>query len=264
MMSRFKLSCLALVTLAIRPDGVLSAQTPQGPDSRRAYASRVELEATLAEAEKVVASPGYSARLRQGKGREAETLRQRLRDGDFQVGDKIMISVVGETQFTDSFVVAPGRMLTLPGTQPVPLQGILRHEAEAYLTEQLKRVLRNPEVKIVPMIRLSVLGQVGRPGFYQFPADMVIADAIMQAGGPTGGANPSESTVKRSGTEIVSEEEFALALERGQTLDQLNLRAGDEMVVSRIGTGFQVSSIRTVTLAIGGVASLIFLAIRIF
>lgn len=261
MMWRFTLSSLALVTLAIRPDGV-SAQTPQGQDSRRAYASRVELEATLAEAEKVVASPGYSARLRRGKEREAETLRQRLRDGDFQVGDQILITVVGETQFTDSFVVAPGRMLTLPGMQPVPLQGILRHEAEAYLTEQLKRVLRNPEVKIVPMIRLSVLGQVVRPGFYQFPADLVIADAIMQAGGPVGGADPSESTVKRGGTEIVTKEDFALALAQGQTLDQLSLRAGDELTVDRPPGGGV--SFRDITVVAGLLTSLVWLGTRIF
>jgi hypothetical protein len=43
------------------------------------------------------------------------------------------------------------------------------------------------------------------------------------------------------------------------------LRAGDELVVSRIGRGgFNITSIRTVTLAITGVASIIFLALRIF
>lgn len=256
---------LALLTHAIRPAVSLSAQVPEAQDPRRAYASRTELQASLAEAEKVIASTGYSARLREAKAREAETLRNRLRDGDFQVGDQIVISVVGEQQFTDTFTVGTGRTLTLPGMQAISLQGVLRHESETFLTEQIKTVIKDPEVRIVPMIRLSVLGQIGRPGFYQFPADMVIADAIMQAGGPAGGVNPSESTIRRSGTEIVRQEDFAAALEQGQTLDQLNLRAGDELVVSRIGQGgFNMGSIRTVTFAITGVASIIFLALRIF
>jgi hypothetical protein len=254
---RLLIFSLALLTLAIRPAVSLSAQVPEAQDPRRAYATRTELEASLAEAEKVISSTGYSARLREAKAREAETLRHRLRDGDFQVGDQIVISVVGEQQFTDTFTVGTGRTLTLPGMQAISLQGVLRHESETFL--------KDPEVRIVPMIRLSVLGQIGKPGFYQFPADMVIADAIMQAGGPAGGVNPSESTIRRSGTEIVAQEDFAAALEQGQTLDQLSLRAGDELVVSRIGRGgFNITSIRTVTLAITGVASIIFLALRIF
>jgi hypothetical protein len=45
--------------------------------------------------------------------------------------------------------------------------------------------------------------------------------------------------VQRSGVEIRSKEPFAQALTDGQTLDQLNLRAGDEILVGgkRSGPG---------------------------
>lgn len=232
-------------------------------DTRRAYASRSELEASLAEIEQVVRSPGYSQRLRTSKRKEQQLIRQRLADGDLQVGDKIAIQVEGVTEYTDTFTVGPGRILTLPGGLTVPVQGVLRAEADSFFAAQMGRVVRNPSVQVKPMIRLSVLGQVGNPGFYHLPADILVSDAIMAAGGPLGGADPGKTRVRRSGAEIVSPIEFKEVLASGLTLDQMNLRAGDELIVEtiRVRQGFGVGA---VIAAASLVSSLSFLLFRIF
>jgi len=244
----------------------LAAQTPPVQeaklDTRRAQASRLELEASLAAIDTILASPGYSTRIREAKQREGALIRDRLTEGDLQVGDNLAITVQNEPTYTGVFTVQAGRVLTLPGLPGIPLRGVLRSEAEGYITKELAKYIREPSVRVVPSIRLAVLGAVGKQGFYQVPADLLISDAIMAAGGPSGAADPNLSKVMRSSTKILTETDVTDAIVRGATLDQLNLRAGDQIVVDeklqRRGRALGVLGI------IGIVTSISYILIRIF
>lgn len=233
----------------------------QGTDTRRVEATRPELEAQLVEIEKIVNSPGYSSRLRSAKRAEADLVRQRLVDGDLQVGDQINLTVVGEQALTSTFTVAPGRVLLLPGYPEIPLKGVLRAEIPEYLSQELRKYIRDPQVHAQTMIRLSIFGAVGKPGFYQVPADQLAGDAIMTAaGGPAGSADPHNTTVHRGGLEIWSKEAFQQAMVDGATLDRLNLRAGDEI---RVGTQ-KHTNVRNYLYFVTGLSSLYYLLSRIF
>jgi protein involved in polysaccharide export with SLBB domain len=111
------------------------------------------------------------------------------------------------------------------------LRGILRSEAQDYITEELKRYVRDPSVRVQTLIRMGILGAVGKQGFYQVPADVLVSDAIMIAGGPAGNADPNRTVIRRGGNVILTEEDVRGAIVNGATLDQLNLRAGDEISV---------------------------------
>lgn len=239
-----------------------SATAAQAQDTRRAQATRAELEATLAELEKYAASSGYSSRLRNEKAREAALIRSRLENGDLQVGDQIDLIVLNQAAFSDTFVVSSGRVLSLPGLPDIPLQGVLRSEAQEYLTKQLSRYVRDPQVRVRTKIRLSILGSVGAPGFYQVPADVLATDAFMAAGGLTADADPAKVQVRRGTDVIWQREALQEAMRQGLTLDQLNLRAGDEMVLDlrkRPGTSFLA-----IAGAIGGLASTVYFLSNIF
>ncbi|HEV8149429.1 MAG TPA: hypothetical protein VGP61_04525, partial [Gemmatimonadales bacterium] len=118
----------------------------------------------------------------------------------------------------------------------------------------------DPQVRVRTMIRLSVLGQVGKPGFYQIAADMLASDAFMTAGGPAGGANPNKAWVKRGGQEIWPKDAFRDALRQGLTLDQLNLRAGDALYLDPKNIHFNPL---TIIYTVSAVSSSIFLLHRI-
>jgi len=257
---------LASTLLLGLPAVPATAQTPPVTearlDTRRAQASRRELEASLAQIDTILKSPGYSSRIREAKRREAALIRDRLTEGDLQVGDQIALSVLNEEAFTGTFLILAGRVLALPGLPGIPLRGVLRSEAEQYLTEQLGKYVRNPSVKVTTSIRLAVLGSVSKQGFYQVPADVLISDAIMVAGGPIGEANPNKSRILRSENEILSREEVAQAIVQGATLDQLNLRAGDQIFVDEDAR--KPGSFRTVLAVVGAVTSVAFLATRLF
>lgn len=232
-------------------------------DTRRAQATRAELEASLAELEKYAASSGYSSRLRNEKTREAAMIRARLETGDLQVGDQIELQVSGQLAYSDTFTVGSGRVLSLPGLPDIPLAGVLRSEARDYLTTQLAKYIRDPQLRVRTMIRLSVFGSVGRPGFYQVPADVLATDAIMAAGGPAADADPSKVTVRRGNTEILSREALQDAMRQGLTLDQLNLLAGDELVLDlRKRPGGM--SVFTILGALGGLASTVYFLSNVF
>jgi polysaccharide export outer membrane protein len=117
------------------------------------------------------------------KRREGQLIRERLTEGDLQVGDQVAITVLNEAALSGTFAIGAGRVLTLPGLPDIPVRGILRSETEDYLTGQLKRFVRDPSVRVLTSIRMSIMGAVGRPGFYQVPADVLVSDAIMLAAG---------------------------------------------------------------------------------
>ena len=255
-----KRACQMLVLLAATALPLRDIRA-QGTDTRRVEATRAELEAELVEIEKIANSPGYSSRLRAAKRAEADLVRQRLGDGDLQVGDQINLTVVGEQALTATFTVAAGRVLILPGYPEIQLKGVLRAEVPGFLSQELKKYIRDPQVHTQTMIHLSIFGAVGKPGFYQVAADQLAGDAIMTAaGGPAGGADPHKITVRRGGVEIWSKEAFQQALVEGATLDRLNLRAGDEITVGEQ----KHTNLRNYLYVVTGLSSMYFLLSRIF
>ena len=231
--------------------------------SRAGQATRAQIETAIAEADKILASPGYSSRIRNMKRTESELMRARLTDGDLQPGDQVVLSVLGETGLSNTFAVGPGSILSLPGFADIPLRGILRSELQQYLTAEIGKFLKSPTVRAQSTVRVSVLGGVGKPGYYQASSELLATDVIMAAGGPAGGIDPANTVIQRAGVAIMTRDAFRQAVAEGKTIDQLNLRAGDEIVVGG-QRGGQSRGVLSVMLPIlSGVVSLAFLANRL-
>ena len=146
---------------------------------RREYESRSELETQAAAAEGA------------HRTSEAWLLRQRLTKGDFQDGDKIALSVLAST------MVMPAA-LGLPDIRHRPRRS--PHRAGAHgravtgrnpslgahgqIRDHLAQFVKEPIVRTTPLVRVGVLGNVGRPGFFYSPADRPLSDVLMLAGGP--------------------------------------------------------------------------------
>ncbi len=185
----------------------------------------------------MASSPAYSVTLRQQARFEAELVRRRLDEGDFQVGDRILLSVENEPALSDTFTVDPGRLLTLPTIGDVSLTGVLRSELKSHLDVQISQFLREPIVRARSLIRISVLGGVGQPGFYTVPGEMLLTGAIMLAGGPSPEARIEDIRVERGTQRIWEAGAHQEAIAEGQTLDQLGIRAGDRIFVPPPGGG---------------------------
>lgn len=221
-------------------------------DPGRVEVTRTDLEALLRQYDSAAASTVYSQQLRDRARLQAAHIRTRLADGDFQVGDRISLTVEGEAALTDTFTVREGRVLRLPALGDLTLAGVLRSELENHVRAMLGQYIKNPVVRTRSLIRLSLLGEVGKPGYYVVPTDMVLSDALMLAGGPNREANLPQIRVERGGQRVWGDSALAGAIAQGRTLDQLGLRAGDQVVVPKKRGGFfSESTGRTVSVLLG-------------
>lgn len=220
---------LLATALLVGTNNPATAQCATCPDSKKSHATRAELEALAASAEE--AFPNQPAEVQRARRVEASRIRDRLQQGDFAAGDRVILAVQGQEALTDTFTVRAAGLLSLPNLPDVSLYGVLRAELQPHLATHIGRYLRNPSVAASSLIRLAVIGEVQRPGFYPVPADVPLSDIVMSAGGPTQNADLARMSIRRGTTELLSTTDVRIAVANGLTVDQLNLRSGDEIAV---------------------------------
>jgi protein involved in polysaccharide export with SLBB domain len=240
------LSGLACMIALASPSHAQSIVPPPG--------SRAALEAELRVQDSLANAGVASARAR------AAHLRQRLTEGDFRVGDRILIVIQNSPDypaniveaFSDTLVVSEARTIAVPQAGVVQLNGLLRPELDSTLSNALARVFVTPPRIITRVtIPITVSGQVGSQGFHSVTPTIRIADLI-QSVGPTGSADVNRIVVKRSGREIISADSLRTEIARGATLDQLNMQAGDEIFVAERKPPFRWTSIIGIASAVLG------------
>ena len=215
---------MALWLLCSAAAPALAQQADVGGGTVLATRERLTLE--LARLERDGSGPARGA---------AALIRSRLATGDFQAGDRVYVRVEGEPQLTDTFTLAPGPALELPQVGAVALAGVLRSELKGRVETHLAQYLRDPVVTVRPLIRILVEGDVARPGFYAAGPQQPLSDVITAAGGFTQRAKASAIRVERGSDRIWSGAPLQQALGQGYSLDQLNLRAGDRLLVPTRG-----------------------------
>lgn len=149
----------------------------------------------------------------------------------FQVGDRILLRVAGDSTLSDTFTVVTGPALRLPMIGEISLAGVQRAEVEEHLTRELGRFIKDPVVEARALIRVSLAGEVVHPGFYAVPIDLVLADALMLAGGATQDARVDQMRIFRGSAAVWEGSGLQGAIARGATLDELGIRAGDRIQV---------------------------------
>lgn len=223
-------STILLLALLASPVAAQSPM-PDGYDPARAQLDRAQLQQLLQSYQEGSQSQAYSAAYRQRTRAQTDMIRERLENGDLQVGDKVQMTVEGQTALTGTFTVETGRVLVLPQIGAVPLAGVLRSELEPHLTKQIGKYIIEPVVHAQSLVRITVTGDVGKAGFYVVPAQALIPDVLMTAGGPGGTADLGKLKISRAGHTIWDSGTLQKAILEGWTLDQLSLRAGDEIEV---------------------------------
>ncbi len=229
--------------------------------------SRTELQRLLLRLDQASGAPDSTPAAQARARDQAGVVRARLTQGDFHAGDRVLLRVESdepprsgavrtdersvEEQLSDSFVVAPDRSITLPLVGVISLAGVLHAELEAHLTHQLSQFLQEPVLHARPLIRIGVVGGVAKPGFYALPADVVLSDALMAAGGLTPDAKVGDLRVERSGERLWDGDALRQAITDGRTLDEMNLRAGDQVVVPSRNRTSAYELVRTAGILLG-------------
>jgi len=254
------LSAAVLTLLLFGSDNPLQGQEAAW-DPGQVRARRQDLEALVQRYADAAQSRAYSQGLRERARAEAERIRARLATGDFRAGDRIVVAVEGQEQLSDTFVVSGERELVMPIVGTVPMSGVLRSEIETHLRQSIGTVVRDPVVQAHSLVRIAILGEIGQPGFHLLPPEMPISEALMAVGGPSPNADLSKLEARRGETTVAGGEAMRLALQGGLTLDELGLRAGDQIVVSK-RSPFAAGEIGRSLLYVVGAAGSLFYALQ--
>jgi polysaccharide export outer membrane protein len=196
----------------------------------------------------VLDSAASKASVRARAKTTAQLIRARLDRGDFQAGDRITLQVDSEPSLTDTFPVGPNQEIVLPVVGVLSLNGVLRAELQTAMSRELGRFLRDPIVRATPLIRVSVIGEVNKPGYYLVPPTAVMSDVVTAAAGPTQNARVEKMWIERGGRRFIEGQPLQQLMAEGLTLDDANIRPGDKFVVPAQNQGNFFNTVRTVSI----------------
>jgi protein involved in polysaccharide export with SLBB domain len=152
-------------------------------------------------------------------------------------GDVFIMEVVGEKELPREYQVASDGSVDIPYLQTVQVAGLEPQEIARLIRKLLveKQILSDPsvvvQVKEYNSRRITILGQVAKPGTFPYTTGLTLIQALSQAGGLTGIANLDKvnltrRTVGGSRTVVIS---IGTIME-GRSAD-IPLQSGDRIFV---------------------------------
>ena len=117
-------------------------------------------------------------------------------------GDAVRIRAWREPQLNGDYQVDETGMVVLPLLGSVPVSGRDLRELKSSLLEGFATELRNQEIEITFLRRVSVLGGVNAPGLYLIDPTMALPDVVALAGGATESGKLAQTRVVRAGTDV--------------------------------------------------------------
>ncbi|MCL2877978.1 MAG: polysaccharide export protein [Acidobacteria bacterium] len=125
-------------------------------------------------------------------------------EGSYVIGEEDILSITvrGEPEFSvrDRSVRMDGR-IALPMFGEIHASGKTAQQLEEEITKKLEYLVKNPVVIVVVdkviSHRVTVAGQVGKPGLYAITAPTTVLEIIVRAGGPTQNAKGKRIRIVR-------------------------------------------------------------------
>ncbi len=150
--------------------------------------------------------------------------------------DVLEVSVWGYPDLTRTIAVRPDGKITVPLVGAATAQGLSVEQLQAILTRGYAAYIINPQVTVIVKefrkIRVSVLGQVARPGSYALPPGSRVLEAISAAGGIVNGAFVKEIRLIRTNRQVVTLPTDALL--RAEARHNPELLGGETIVVPEV------------------------------
>ncbi|HKP74770.1 MAG TPA: polysaccharide biosynthesis/export family protein [Longimicrobiaceae bacterium] len=142
-------------------------------------------------------------------------------------GDLLRVTIWREPDLTGDFQVSENGTVTFPMLGVRPVAGIPLVQLRESLMREYLQQLRNPSITITPLRRVNILGEVRTPGLYSVDPTVSLLGALALAGGTTPEGDLQRVSLTRAGARM------AERLTATETLDRLDVRSGDQIVVQR-------------------------------
>jgi hypothetical protein len=200
--------------------------TPSSP-----YATRAQLTRILDSLQRLDAAGGSTSKSKRGRkashADDIATLKSRLTDGDFQVGDRF---VLDDGVRRDTILVHDSVTIAIGNWPSYSLHGVLRSELQGAVERYLGTFVREPRVRVYNLTRLLFTGGFQHVGAITVDPTRPLSDAMNMTGGVNPQVkHPDRIAIYRGDKRVLDEKQVAEALRSGETLDDLHLQSGDEV-----------------------------------
>jgi polysaccharide biosynthesis/export protein len=150
-------------------------------------------------------------------------------------GDVLQITVWKNDTLSRSLPVRPDGKISMPLLHDIQAAGLTAMQLRDKIATALGEFMPNPEVAVsvtdVRSMRISILGEVAKPGVLELRGQTTILEAIAMAGGFKDFASPSKITVIRIDEGKTKRIRFNYNKAIGSDEENLVLRSGDVVVV---------------------------------
>ena len=158
-------------------------------------------------------------------------------------GDRLRVDIFNVPEYSGEFYVLGDGAINLPVIGAISVQGMTVQRASSLLTTYFSRYVKRPIVTISVLaprpVQFAIAGEVTRAGSYTIPFTTdnrkfpSITQAIQLAGGTTQTANLRQVQVRRAATGKIAVVNIFDVLQRGNTSQDITLRDGDTVYISR-------------------------------
>jgi len=171
-------------------------------------------------------------------------------------GDLVRVTVWRSPEMSGDFAIGINGALLHPLYQAVPIAGVPMQEVNNRLRQFLTKYVSDPQIVVIPLLHITVAGEVGKPSLYNLPRETTIGEALATAGGPTQDGNLGKVLLFRGGQEY--------KIDLRSPLNEWATRpieSGDQIILTRRGSFWKDIFFPVIGLA-GSAASIINLTRR--
>jgi len=155
-----------------------------------------------------------------------------LRAQELNPGDGVRIIFMDITdEISGDYYIQPDGMLHLPFVGIINTYSNDFYQIREEIVERYDSLYRNPQLTVLSLFRINILGEVSAPGYYYVTEDENLTGILALAGGATGDANLDNVYIVRGDREI--ELDMQAIIEDGNTAANFGLMSGDQIYVPR-------------------------------
>src|SRR5215207_4093782 len=169
-------------------------------------------------------------------------------------GDSVRVVVWRKPEMSGDFIIAPDGTISHPLYRAVRVGGVPFSTAEVNVRNFLGRFEQDPQFVMEPLVRVAVLGEVGKPQVFAVRPETSVAEAVAQAGGPREDGNRDRVRVLRKDPSGRQREFYVSLLTPEGSSGSFRVHSGDQIVIDKRKSFFKDIFIPTLSV-LGSAAS---------
>jgi polysaccharide export outer membrane protein len=147
-------------------------------------------------------------------------------------GDGVRLIFLDITDaISGDYYIQPDGKLQLPYIGIISTQNKEFSNIRSEIYSKYDSLYRKPELTILSLYRINILGEVYKPGFYFVTEDQRLTSILALAGGATGSADLDNVYIVRDEQEVLLDVETIM--QEGDSAIDFGLQSGDQIYVPR-------------------------------